>query len=85
VRGRRDSVFVIDKIDHLHEPVAPQIERSLARLRLSRRPVRVPLVLEVDRPRPPARAGGGFEQLANEKRSGRVPSAASAATTRTCS
>ncbi|HEX5051384.1 MAG TPA: aldo/keto reductase, partial [Planctomycetota bacterium] len=24
LRGRRDGVFVIDKIDHLHEPVAAQ-------------------------------------------------------------
>lgn len=32
LRGRRDNVFVIDKIDHLHEPVAPQVESSLGRL-----------------------------------------------------
>lgn len=34
LRGRRDGVFVIDKIDHLHAPVAPQIEGSLRRLQL---------------------------------------------------
>ncbi|MCA8965371.1 MAG: aldo/keto reductase [Planctomycetes bacterium] len=32
--GRRDGVFVIDKIDHLDRPVAPQIEASLRRLQL---------------------------------------------------
>lgn len=32
LRGRRDGMFVIDKIDHAHEPVAPQIEGSLKRL-----------------------------------------------------
>jgi aryl-alcohol dehydrogenase-like predicted oxidoreductase len=30
--GRRDGVFLIDKIDHLTEPVQPQIESSLSRL-----------------------------------------------------
>lgn len=35
LRGRRRTdVFVIDKIDHLHAAVAPQIEQSLARLQL---------------------------------------------------
>jgi aryl-alcohol dehydrogenase-like predicted oxidoreductase len=36
VRGRRDSIFVIDKIDHLHEPVGPQVVASLGRLGLER-------------------------------------------------
>lgn len=30
--GRREGLFLIDKIDHLTEPVGPQIEGSLARL-----------------------------------------------------
>ncbi|MFB3890676.1 MAG: aldo/keto reductase [Phycisphaerae bacterium] len=30
--GRRDSMFVIDKIDHLDRPVADQVDGSLARL-----------------------------------------------------
>jgi 1-deoxyxylulose-5-phosphate synthase len=34
VRGRRDQLFIIDKIDELDEPVAPQIEASLRRLQL---------------------------------------------------
>jgi aryl-alcohol dehydrogenase-like predicted oxidoreductase len=32
--GRRDGVFLIDKIDHLDLPAAPQIEASLQRLQL---------------------------------------------------
>ena len=32
LRGRRDGMFVIDKIDHHHEPVTPQICGSLRRL-----------------------------------------------------
>jgi 1-deoxyxylulose-5-phosphate synthase len=34
VKGYRDRVFVIDKIDALDQPVAPQIEASLARLQM---------------------------------------------------
>lgn len=34
VQGCRDRVFVIDKIDHLDQPVAPQIEHSLKRLQM---------------------------------------------------
>jgi aryl-alcohol dehydrogenase-like predicted oxidoreductase len=33
---RRDAGFVIDKIDHLHDPVMPQVESSLRRLGLDR-------------------------------------------------
>lgn len=32
VRGRRDRLFVISKIDHLQAPVRPQVDGSLARL-----------------------------------------------------
>jgi aryl-alcohol dehydrogenase-like predicted oxidoreductase len=34
VQGYRENVFVIDKIDHLDQPVAPQIEASLKRLQM---------------------------------------------------
>lgn len=34
VKGRRDQLFIIDKIDDLAAPVAPQIEDSLRRLQL---------------------------------------------------
>ena len=34
VTGRRDELFVIDKVDDLHGPVAPQIDDSLNRLQL---------------------------------------------------
>ncbi|APR76928.1 L-fuco-beta-pyranose dehydrogenase [Minicystis rosea] len=34
LRGRREGVFVIDKVDHVDRPVAPQIEASLGRLGL---------------------------------------------------
>jgi aryl-alcohol dehydrogenase-like predicted oxidoreductase len=34
LRGRREGVFLIDKVDHPDEPVAPQVEGSLRRLGL---------------------------------------------------
>ena len=34
LRGRRDGIFVIDKIDHLDKPVTPQVEASLRRMHL---------------------------------------------------
>jgi 1-deoxyxylulose-5-phosphate synthase len=34
VKGRREQLFIIDKLDELTAPVAPQIEASLARLQL---------------------------------------------------
>lgn len=34
VRGRRDGMFVVDKVDHHDQPVAPQVEGSLRRLGL---------------------------------------------------
>ncbi|WP_208721505.1 aldo/keto reductase [Corallococcus aberystwythensis] len=35
LRGRREGVFVIDKVDELDAPVAPQVEQSLRRLGLA--------------------------------------------------
>ncbi len=34
LRGRREGVFVVDKIDHLDRPVVPQVQGSLSRLGL---------------------------------------------------
>ncbi|MCE9616722.1 MAG: aldo/keto reductase [Lentisphaerae bacterium] len=34
LRGRREGMFLIDKIDHLDQPVGPQVEASLQRLGL---------------------------------------------------
>jgi 1-deoxyxylulose-5-phosphate synthase len=65
VRGVRDQLFIIDKIDHLDEPVAPQIEASLRRLHLDYTDAFVfhglsslEIFEELAQP------GGGFEQLA---------------------
>jgi len=72
VRGHRDSVFVIDKIDQHDDPVGPQIDDSLRRLDLSHTDAFVfhgLSSLEVfDRLSHP---GGGFDQLADAVRSGK--------------
>jgi aryl-alcohol dehydrogenase-like predicted oxidoreductase len=34
LRGRREGIFLVDKVDHLDRPVAPQLDESLARLGL---------------------------------------------------
>jgi aryl-alcohol dehydrogenase-like predicted oxidoreductase len=73
LRGQRSKVFVIDKIDHLHEPVAPQLDGSLQRLGLDH----VDLLVfhacsthgDVQRLLGP---GGGFDQLATEVQRGRT-------------
>jgi len=36
LQGRREAMFVIDKVDHLDRPVAPQVEDSLRRLGIER-------------------------------------------------
>jgi aryl-alcohol dehydrogenase-like predicted oxidoreductase len=71
VVGVRDQVFVIDKIDHPTEPVAPQVEGSLDRLRLDN----VDLFLfhgvsDMATWQALAAPGGGMEQLAACVRAG---------------
>jgi aryl-alcohol dehydrogenase-like predicted oxidoreductase len=73
LRGRRDGMFVIDKIDHADQPVGPQADKSLAALGLERvdlfvfHGVSVPHVWErLSGP------GGGMEELAAAVRAGKV-------------
>jgi 1-deoxyxylulose-5-phosphate synthase len=71
----RDSVFVIDKIDHHDEPVGPQIDGSLGRLGLDHADLFVFHGLSVidtfDRLCQP---GGGFDQLADAVKAGKCRS-----------
>lgn len=66
LRGRpRDSVFLIDKVDHPDRPVAPQVEESLKRMGLERADLFV--FHGVARPEvwsALAAPGGGMDQLA---------------------
>jgi 1-deoxyxylulose-5-phosphate synthase len=60
----REKVFVIDKVDHHHEPAAPQVDGSLGRLRLEQVDLFVfHGVSELEDWRRIAAPGGGMEQL----------------------
>ena len=64
LRGRREGVFVIDKVDLLEEPVRPQVEASLERLGLAQADLFA--FHDVSRPETWARLaapGGGMAQL----------------------
>lgn len=64
VRGDRDRMFIINKIDDLGSPVGPQIDASLDRLRLEYTDAFVFHALNsIETYRSLSGAGGGFEQL----------------------
>ena len=73
LQGRRDGVYVIDKVDHLHTPVAPQVEQSLARLGLDHVDLLVfhacSTMPDLERLQAP---DGGFDQLTDEVKKGRT-------------
>jgi aryl-alcohol dehydrogenase-like predicted oxidoreductase len=71
--GRRESAFLIDKIDHLDAPVGPQVAGSLARLGLAHVDLFVfhNCSTPIDWERVAA-AGGGFDQLRDEIAAGRA-------------
>ncbi len=70
--GRRDEVFVIDKIDHHDQPIMPQVDGSLGRLGLDHVELFVFHGLSSlegwDRV---TAAGGGFDQLAGAVKQGK--------------
>lgn len=73
LRGRRDSAFLIDKIDHFDRDVSPQLDDSLGRLGVGHVDLLVfhacSTMAALDALMAPA---GGFDQVANEVRRGRV-------------
>lgn len=73
VKGRRDALFLIDKIDELDEPVAPQIEASLRRLQLDHTDAFVfhglSSLATFDQLCQP---GGGFDQLSDCIKAGKT-------------
>jgi 1-deoxyxylulose-5-phosphate synthase len=73
LKGRRDPMFVIDKIDHLEAPVGPQVDASLRKLQLAA--VDLFVFHEVSKPDQWSRLaapGGGMDQLANCVAAGKV-------------
>jgi aryl-alcohol dehydrogenase-like predicted oxidoreductase len=73
LRGRRESVFLIDKIDLLREPVAPQVASSLERLSLPFADLFVfHACSTLEDWAALAAPGGGFDQLRDEIAAGRA-------------
>lgn len=71
LRGRRDGMFVIDKIDHLDQPVAPQVEASLKGLAIDH--VELFVFHEVSQlPQWERIAATGMEELARCQSAGKV-------------
>jgi len=62
--GNRESLFVIDKVDELHDPVEPQVDASLMRLGMDHVDLLVMHDLkEMDVWEAAMRPGGSFDQL----------------------
>jgi aryl-alcohol dehydrogenase-like predicted oxidoreductase len=73
VRGRRDGILVVDKIDHLDRPVAPQLDESLGRLGLPSVDLLVfHAVSDVESFSRLAGRGGRMEELGDEIARGRA-------------
>jgi len=73
LRGRREGMFVIDKIDDLEKPVDPQVDATLKALRLDMVDLFVfHAVSEVARWKELAAPGGGMEQLGRAVTAGKV-------------
>lgn len=73
VRSRRDTVFVVNKIDDLEAPVAPQIEASLTNMHLDYVDAFVFHGLSsMETFERMAQPGGGFDQLADCIKAGKT-------------
>lgn len=73
LRGRRQGVFVVDKVDHLDRPVGPQLTASLERLGLPAVDLAVlHSVSTLDAWMRAAAPGGAVEQLGEEVARGRA-------------
>jgi 1-deoxyxylulose-5-phosphate synthase len=75
LRGRREGILVIDKIDDLDKPVGPQVDASLKALGLDMVDLFVfHAVSELTRWKALVAAGGGMEQLGRAVAAGKVQS-----------
>lgn len=73
LRGRREGMFVIDKIDFLDQPVTPQIEASLQALHIACADAFVfHAVASMDQWRALARPGGAFAELNTLRAAGKL-------------
>jgi 1-deoxyxylulose-5-phosphate synthase len=73
LKGRRDGIFVIDKIDHHDKPIAGQVEDSLRRLQMDAVDLFVMHGLSTKAGWEQAVApGGAFDQLENCRKDGKL-------------
>jgi aryl-alcohol dehydrogenase-like predicted oxidoreductase len=73
LRGRREGMFVIDKIDDLGKPAGPQVDASLKAFGLDTVDLFVfHAVSELARWKELSAPGGGMEQLGREMKAGKV-------------
>jgi aryl-alcohol dehydrogenase-like predicted oxidoreductase len=73
LEGRREGVFVVDKIDHHDQPVAEQVEGSLARLGMDHADLFLfHGVSTLEGWRGLVAEGGGFDQLATAIKQGKA-------------
>jgi aryl-alcohol dehydrogenase-like predicted oxidoreductase len=73
LRGRREGIFLVDKVDHLDRPVGPQLDESLARLGLPAVDLLVfHAVNDLGAWRRLSARGGGMAELAEEIARGRA-------------
>jgi aryl-alcohol dehydrogenase-like predicted oxidoreductase len=71
IKGFRDKIFVIDKIDNHCDPVRPQIEASLARLQIDMADLFVMHALDtIEGWQQAIRPSGAFEQIESCRKSG---------------
>jgi aryl-alcohol dehydrogenase-like predicted oxidoreductase len=72
VQGRREGLFLIDKIDHFDRPVAPQVDESLGRLGTSVDLFVFHGVSSLEAWEELAKPGGRFDELGELVRAGRA-------------
>ena len=72
IEGRRDGLFVIDKIDHFDRPVAAQVDDSIGRLRTRPELLVFHGVASLDAWRELKRPGGRFDELADVVQAGKA-------------
>jgi aryl-alcohol dehydrogenase-like predicted oxidoreductase len=71
LRGRREGVFVVDKVDHLDRSVAPQVDKSIAALGFTPDLFVFHNVSKLDVWNALAAPGGGMSQLGELVRAGK--------------
>ncbi|HWP07184.1 MAG TPA: aldo/keto reductase [Polyangiaceae bacterium] len=72
IEGRRQGLFVIDKVDHFDKPVGPQVDESLGRLRTAPDLFVFHGVSSLDAWQKLTLAGGPFDELGEAVKAGKA-------------